>query len=196
MKRAFGLHLLSAACALPLGLLCTTDSHADEQVWEQLAQGGKVILMRHAPTNRGRDQGNSLLRDASCKKERNLSAEGQRQARVIGERFRARNIPIAEVRHSPYCRTTDTARLAFGSGAAAEYLSLLEVLAAEDAALQTRQLSRIIGSYTGTGNLVLITHEPNINAVSFEMMKHSDFLVLQPGGGDEFDEIGIVSWSD
>lgn len=47
-------------------------------------------------------------------------------------------------------------------------------------------------AYTGAGNLVLITHEPNVNAVSFEMMGHSDFLVLQPLGGSEFEELGVV----
>lgn len=154
------------------------------------------MLMRHGAVKQGPGYGNSLVRDPSCKTERNLSSEGEHQARVIGERFRERNIPIHEVRHSPFCRTSDTARIAFGNGIPAEYLSLLEILGPKEAAAQTAQLNQTIGSYVGKGNLVLITHEPNINAISFETMGHADFLVLQPKGGDKFDELGVVSWNE
>jgi len=170
----------------------TSPAHADDAVWNMLAEGGKVVLMRHAALNTGRGQGNSLLRDPSCKKERNLSSEGEREAAEVGKQFRERNIPISAVRHSPFCRTADTARIAFAQGEPADYLGLLEILGADEAAAQTRELSQAIGGYTGAGNLVLITHEPNINAVSFEMMKPSDFLVLRPLGGSEFEELGVV----
>jgi hypothetical protein len=59
---------------------------------------------------------------------------------------------------------------------------------------QTKQLNQIIGSYAGKENLILITHAPNINAVSFELIKQSDFLVLQPLGADKFEELGVVRW--
>ena len=36
-----------------------------------------------------------------------------------------------------------------------------------------------------------MTHEPNIHAVSFETMGTGDFLVLEPGGGEEFEELGV-----
>ena len=52
------------------------------------------------------------LRD--CARQRNLNAEGRRQARAIGTALRRLDIPVGEVVTSPYCRTRDTARLAFG----------------------------------------------------------------------------------
>lgn len=169
---------------------------ANDAVWAKLAEGGKVVLMRHASVVEGRNGGNSLLRDPSCKGEHNLSDKGRTEAKAIGERFRERKIPIEEVRHSPCYRTADTARIAFGGGREAGYLSLLEVLPADAAAAQTAKLNQVIGSYAGKGNLVLVTHEPNINAVSFEMMKPADFLVLQPKGGSNFDELGAVRWGE
>lgn len=171
-------------------------AQASDAVWERLAEGGKVVLMRHAAVNSGRGHGNALLRDPSCKKERNLSSVGQQDARSVGKQFQERNIPISEVRHSPFCRTADTARIVFAQGVPAAYLSLLEILGPNEAAAQTRELSQVIGGYTGTGNLVLITHEPNINAVSFEMTKPSDFLVLRPLGGSEFEELGVVRFKE
>lgn len=183
-----------AGAALSAGLLCMPHAQADDALWARLAEGGKVVLMRHGAVVEGRSGGNSLLRDPSCKNERNLSNEGRQQARVIGERFRERKIAIEAVRHSPYCRTSETAKLAFGSGSEVGYLSLLEVLGADAAAAQTAELNQVIGSYAGKGNLVLITHEPNINAVSFELMKPADFIVLQPKGGSEFEELGVMRW--
>lgn len=182
-------HIPLAATLLAVGLLGMAPARADDALWARLAEGGKVVLMRHASVV---DGGDSLLRDPSCKEERNLSDQGRQQAKAVGERFRARNIPLEAVRHSPYCRTTGTAKLAFGSGSEAAYLSLLEVLGAEEAAVQTAQLNQVIGAYAGKGNLVLVTHEPNIGAVSFEMVKPADFVVLQPKGGSEFEELGVV----
>jgi phosphohistidine phosphatase SixA len=185
-----------AGVLVSAGMAGAGHTQANDAVWQKLAEGGKVVLMRHASVNTGRGQGDSLLRDPSCKKERNLSGTGEREARATGKRFRERNIPISEVRHSPFCRAADTARIAFAQGVPAAYLSLLEILGADEAAAQTRALSDVIGGYAGEGNLVLVTHEPNINAVSFETMKHADFLVLQPKGGSEFEELGVVRWSE
>ncbi len=171
-------------------------AYANEDVWTKLVEGGKVVLMRHSSISKGRGFGNSLVRDPSCKAERNLSSEGEAEARAVGERFKQRNIPIAEVRSSPYCRAADTAKIAFGNVTPVDYLSLREVLSPEEAAAQTGKLNQAIGSYVGKGNLILVTHEPNIGAVSFETLGHSDLLVLQPKGGDKFDEIGVVTFKE
>lgn len=177
-----------------LALLVTSSAQANEALWTKLTEGGHVVLMRHASVSKGPGQGNPLLRDPSCRKERNLSSEGEREARVVGEAFRKRSIRVAEVRHSPYCRTADTARIAFGNATPVGYLSLREVLDTGAAAAQTAKMSEVIGSYAGKGNLVLITHEPNINAVSFETLKHADLLVLRPRGGDRFEELGVIAF--
>ncbi len=196
MNSAFNTRTLLLNIVFFLGTFSMNYACANEEMWDKLAEGGKIVLMRHASVEKEDEKGHSLLRDSSCKKERNLSNKGKHEARIIGEKFRARNILISEVHHSPFCRTTDTAIIAFGSGTPADLLSLLAVLEPDDAADQTERLSRFIGSYTGEGNLVLITHEPNIRAISFELLKYSDFLVLQPEGGDEFEELGVVRWED
>lgn len=165
---------------------------ADEAIWKSLEGGAKVIVMRHAPVERGKGRGNSSLRDPSCKKERNLSDEGIKQAIKIGEIFRQKNIPVTKILHSPFCRTADTARLAFDEVSSSELLFLLEVLPADIAAEQTDKLNNLIGSFKGPGNLVLITHEPNIRAISFETVKHLDFVVMNPEVDDSFEELGVI----
>jgi phosphohistidine phosphatase SixA len=167
---------------------------ADDTLWRALEDGGKVVLIRHAPVERGADAGDPLLRDPSCRRERNLSETGRRYAALLGQRFKQHKVPLARVLHSPYCRTTDTAHIAFGDARSVSYLSLLEVLGADEAIARTETLSRVIGEFRAEGNLVLVTHEPNIRAVSFELMKHLDALVIAPQG-DDYEELGVLRFS-
>ena len=194
---AFGCRSPKRSLALlPIALVTATVADADEgALWQALAEGGKVVLMRHAPVDRGSAAGSPLVRDPTCAGERNLSEQGQRFAALAGERFRTQRVPVERVMHSPYCRTTDTANLAFVDAQPAGFLSLIEVLGPEDASEQTEKLNDTIGTYEGAGNLVLVTHEPNINAVSFEMVKHLDMLVLEPSGDGDFEELGVIRFS-
>ena len=168
--------------------------YANEQgkIWKKLQNGGLVVLMRHASVNQGKESGNPLQRDPSCLKERNLSNKGKREAARIGEKFIAHKIPIERVLTSPYCRTVETAKIAFDRAQPVDFLSLLEVLPEEKAEANSAILMRRIGSYSGKGNLILITHRPNISAVTFEGVEKGAFLVLEPVGGDEFEEIGKI----
>jgi hypothetical protein len=87
-------------------------SPQDRALVRQLREGGLVIAFRHAVTDQGYD---SVAGDyADCGKQRNLDGRGRRQARAIGAAFRALALPVGAVRSSPYCRTRETARLAFG----------------------------------------------------------------------------------
>lgn len=176
-------------------LTITTSVFASDDLWATLLDGGKVILMRHATVMKGADKGNPLLRDVSCINERHLSNTGKRHAEIVGKQFKRRSIPIFEVRHSPFCRTTDTAKIAFGKATPADYLSLIKLLDPIEADNQTEELINIIGSYVGDANLILVTHKPNISAVSSKVLGHLDFLILQPKGDDEFEELGVIQFS-
>jgi len=181
---------------LMLIFVTTHSVYASEDLWKALKEGGKVVLIRHAPVEMGAAHGNPLLRDPSCKHERNLSTQGKLDAELVGSRFREHNISVSEVLHSPFCRTTDTAQFAFGKASPAAYLSLLEILGPEEAVRQTEILIQIIGSYVGDGNLVLVTHEPNIRAISFELMQHLDLLIVEPKGQGVFEELGVIRFTD
>lgn len=169
---------------------------SEAEIWQKLAGGGLVVLMRHATTNTGKGSGAPLMRDPSCLKERKLSSKGKKEAAQIGKMFVSKGVSVGDVLVSPYCRTTNTAKIAFGRGTATDFLSLLEVLSGEQADKFTEQLSRKIGSYSGSKNLVLVTHGPNIDAVSFDLVAQGAFLVFKPTGKDTFEEIGIINIAD
>ena len=78
-----------------------------------LQGGGYVIYFRHAETDFS--QTDTDTRNlADCSTQRNLIPEGRADARAIGQAFRALRIPVGRVLASKYCRTRQTARLAFG----------------------------------------------------------------------------------
>ena len=78
----------------------------------RLRGGGYVLAFRHAATDFSMTDKTRDLRN--CSRQRNLNADGRRQARRIGKAFRRLGIPVGQVLASPFCRTRETARLAFG----------------------------------------------------------------------------------
>jgi phosphohistidine phosphatase SixA len=79
----------------------------------QLRSGGYILYFRHAATDLSRNDA-QMTSFEDCPTQRNLTDRGRADARVIGAAIRALGIPIGKVRASPFCRTIETARLAFG----------------------------------------------------------------------------------
>ena len=74
---------------------------------------GGVLLVRHAVTESGLGDPPEFTL-GQCRTQRNLSPEGRRASRAMGEWARAHGIQPDAVRTSQWCRCQDTARLAFG----------------------------------------------------------------------------------
>ena len=80
-----------------------------------LRKGGFIFYARHGEATVGEDLPNFNFQD--CFAQRKLSEYGRRQAIYYGEIVRYLQIPIQSlVSASPFCRTIETAQLAFGSG--------------------------------------------------------------------------------
>ena len=108
MKRAIVLlaSLLWAALAL-----------ADPALVQMLREGGYVLYMRHAATDFSQSDARMTSYE-DCDSQRNLTEKGREEARQIGAHVKRLGIPIGDVLASPYCRTMETARLAFGKARA------------------------------------------------------------------------------
>ncbi|TDL65054.1 histidine phosphatase family protein [Rhodococcus qingshengii] len=82
---------------------------------DSLREGGFIFYSRHGEATVGRDLPN--LNFQNCLTQRNLSEKGRRQAIYYGDILRYLRILIKyPVASSPFCRTIETAQLAFGSG--------------------------------------------------------------------------------
>jgi hypothetical protein len=84
---------------------------------DELRKGGYVLYLRHTSTDFSQND-SRMTSHADCTTQRNLTDRGREEARMLGEHVKRFKIPIGEVLASPFCRTMETARLAFGKATA------------------------------------------------------------------------------
>lgn len=156
-----------------------------------LKAGGLVVFVRHGATTW------SGVDDISWPRERQrlLSPEGEGQARAMGAAFEARGWPVGEVRASPFARTTDMARLAFGRAEIdPELLGLISDTADRDGrSLYAQSLAR--QAVPAGQNLVLVTHSSNITAATGQTVPEGGAVVLRPAR-DKPEVLAVIAPGD
>lgn len=165
------------------GVLAPT-TYADEALWGKLKQGGHVVLIRHAATEPGVGDTPGFKLD-DCKTQRNLSEAGRAEARRLGEAFRSHGVPVSEMRSSQWCRCLETARLAFGEAHRVEPWSTLNSLFHERSreAEQMRAVSALGAGVKPPRNLVLVTHNFNIQAIAGISPATAEIIVTRSEAG-------------
>ena len=167
-----------------LAIACVPAWATDEaKLWEQLRQGGYVILVRHGSTASGLGDPPGFNAD-DCSTQRNLSDEGREEARRLGERLKRERVPIGKVYTSPWCRCRDTAMLAFGK--AEDWTPLSSVFDAPDRDREyTERVKKRIGTYSARemkGNTVMVTHNVNIASLTKLSVAPGEMVVVRPDG--------------
>jgi len=152
---------------------------ATEAGWALLRDGGHVVLLRHAQSPGSTEPANFDVED--CATQRNLSDRGKQQARKIGALFAARAERTDKVLSSRYCRTRDTARLAFGDRITEEFQQLDPIVAGSpEAEAQIEAVMEQIRGFTGSGNLVLVTHLETILALTGQPAREGEAVIVRP----------------
>ncbi len=154
----------------------------DDKAWAALKKPGAIVLFRHATAPGGGDPPGHKLDD--CSTQRNLDEEGRVQARRIGESFRAQGIKVEAVLSSQWCRTRDTAQLAFAGlpKDAPAFNSFFSDRSNE--AAQTSAARKQLLAWRGTGVLVVMTHQVNITALTGVSPASGEGIVLHRQSGD------------
>lgn len=180
---------LSRAAAAALGLLATCAIAADG--WDALAQPGAIVLFRHATAPGAGDP--PAFRLGDCSTQRNLSEQGRAQARAIGEQFRRRGIAVGAVLSSQWCRTRETARLAFGDRVREEpSFNSSFGQAPQQREAQTDAARRLLRQWQGPGVLVVVTHQVNITALAGHAPSSGEGVVVQPTAEGPLRVVGTV----
>ena len=163
MRRATAFVLAAALALSALPALTATAAPAQTDIWQELRTGrGYVVMLRHALAPGTGDPAGFRLGD--CSTQRNLSAEGRRQAIAIGAQWRRERMPIDRVLTSRWCRARDTARL-LAIGAVTAYPALDSSFTVSDATAARRaaEVRALIARHRGErGVLVLVGHQVNI----------------------------------
>ena len=185
--------IATLAC-LAAGPLVASDPAGEKNFWSLFQAGGRVVLLRHAQTDPGiGDPANFKL--GSCGTQRNLSAKGRADAKRIGTAFASRNIAVQEVLSSRWCRCADTAQLAFGR---VKPVAMLDSTFDDPASARRQKAEAVLAfaaAHTGPGNLVLVTHAQNIQALTGVSPAAGELIVVTLANHDEFTVIGRLALS-
>jgi phosphohistidine phosphatase SixA len=160
-------------------LLAGTPASATEAGWALLRNGGQVVFLVNANAPGSGDPANFDIEN--CRTQRNLSDRGRQQARRIGALISARAEPVGQVYASRYCRTLQTAHLAFGERLVEEMAALDPPSEDEDAAEGAAQeVTELIRTYSGSGNLVLVTHPETVEVLVGITPREGEAVIVAP----------------
>ncbi|MFN7123049.1 MAG: histidine phosphatase family protein [Hydrogenophaga sp.] len=150
--------------------------------WELLREGGCVVLMRHAQTDPGvGDPPNFKL--GECSTQRNLSEAGREQARRVGAAFVRERVKLDQVRSSAWCRCVDTAMLAFKQNTVWPPINSFFGAGGQDE--QSRAVLAAVQGWQAPRNLMLVTHQVNVTALTGEFLAMGEVVVTRPGTQDK-----------
>lgn len=161
-------------------------SDAYKSLVADLRQGGFVIYLRHAVTDTTAEP---VVRDlADCAWQRDLSPDGRRQAAAVGARLAELQVPVTTVEASPFCRTRQTAEIAFGrapkiNGDLFYHVTQTpEQVAAANALLK----ARLATPPPAGANIVLVGHSPTMKEASGVELPEGQAAVVRPVGDGTF----------
>ncbi len=143
----------------------------------KMREPGYLLMMRHAQTVAGiGDPEQFKLGD--CSTQRNLSPEGREQAQRIGRAFAQAGIRFDEVRASQWCRTRETARLAFGSELPWPVLNSTFRNRSEQPE-RSRQIVEFGRTMNKSHNVMLVTHQLTITALVGNWVDSGEVLAFR-----------------
>jgi len=167
----------------------------DAALLKQLREGGYVLYLRHTSTDFSRNDAN-MKSYADCANQRNLTDKGRDEARAVGEHIKRLGIPIGTVLASPFCRTMETAKLAFGK--AQPMNEVRGGPARPDDPSRYDPLRKLLGGYVPKGeNLVISSHGNPFHAVAGPpYLAEGEIAVVRPQGDSRFAIVGKIRVED
>jgi phosphohistidine phosphatase SixA len=155
-------------------------------VVDHLRDGGYVVFLRHAATDHSqKDRLGVPLTD--CGGQRNLNDAGRAQARSIGQAWRALELPLGDVLSSGYCRTRQTAELAFGRATIVPTLTGIPAEMVGTYTGRVRALRRMLGTKPPGGeNTIVVGHIANLEAATKVEIEEGDAAVFEPLGDGRY----------
>ncbi|MEK5507044.1 MULTISPECIES: histidine phosphatase family protein [unclassified Paenibacillus] len=207
MKRLVYACMLSLLLMTPIQIVGAAINTAEArpvkpELLSSLRQGGYILFVRHGEATLGEDQPNLVLGD--CSLQRNLSEEGKRQALLFGERIKSLQIPIqTPVIASPFCRTRETAELAFGAENVhvdpfwVRIYNLSGDVTAAEKESTLAELTSVLEKVPPSGtNKVIIAHSFPQGIGLGEIPNLGTVVVKPRGQGNGFDIVDRISFAE
>lgn len=165
---------------LPLIFVAVPSAGAEES-WALLSKPGAIVLLRHTSAPGTGDPPGFALGD--CATQRNLSEQGRAEARAIGAAFRSRGVAVGRVLSSQWCRTLETAELAFPGQVQPDPAFNSFFANPQNEPQTTAQALGSLSGWAGPGVLVAVTHQVNITALTGVVPREGEGVIVEMDGG-------------
>jgi phosphohistidine phosphatase SixA len=140
-----------------ISLPSTIKAELNENLINELKEGGKLVFIRHAIAPGAGDPKSFDIND--CKTQRNLNTNGRVQAKEIGNYLSNNKLLIDKVISSEWCRCKETALLAFKRFQTKSFLnSFYGSKFSKNKDQQMKDLKAFIKNWKSKKNLILVTH--------------------------------------
>ena len=154
-----------------------SNSYSSEKLIEELKEGEKIVLIRHALAPGSGDPINFNLND--CSTQRNLNIKGIEQSKKIGSFFTKNNILIDQVLSSEWCRCKDTAKFAFKDFKTFNALnSFFSPKFQKNKEKQMQDLLKYLNDWKSKKNLILVTHYVVILQTLDKAIKSGEMIIV------------------
>ena len=164
------------------------------QLIAALKGGGHIVYFRHAATDFSKND--EKMRDFDdCANQRNLTDAGRAQSKRIGASWRALGLPVGKVNASPFCRTRETAELAFG-----RYERATEARGGPGTATDAeryRPLSDLLSTPPAKGaNDIVVSHGNPFRALHPELpyLQEGEGAIIRPLGAGRHEVLGRITF--
>lgn len=193
MKRYLPFSILLSLACNPALLCADSDELPKEKLIERMQQGGLVLYIRHASTEKDyADQVTADVNDGST--QRVLSEKGWHEAVHLGNAFRFYKIPVGQVISSQYFRAWQTAWLAFGEYEKNADFNFIpaEDYSEEEVAKMKETVTPYLSEVPAQGeNTVIVAHDDPFEASTGIYPEPMGVTyVIEPKGNGEFTILG------
>ena len=163
-------------------------AHADEALWLRVAEEPNIVVLTRHMESAG---SNPLAGDPSgrCEGEHRLTAKGRADAHKLGRLFAQRSIKPVVIT-SPMCRCKETADIAFGDSRADADLRETASSNAERMRAFERKAAKLLLQHRGKNPVVFVSHRPNIDALTMELVDDGDLLVGRIAADGQVEVLG------
>lgn len=190
--------LFSLMAAAPVALISAKAAaeKSPSELVNALREGGHVVFIRHASTEKDyADQVDATMGD--CSTQRVLSEAGWAEARTIGSAFVRLAIPVDKVVSSEYCRSWQTADLAFGRYDKTSDLNFEpaeEYTEAQTKTMRDRMVPHLSLVPGGGANTILVGHDDPFEAATGIYPEPMGIaFILRPEGDGGFEVLGSIA---
>lgn len=161
----------------------------------ELRKGGYVLYMRHTSTDFSRNDANMASFD-DCANQRPLTDKGREEARAIAGHLKRLAIPVGRVYASPFCRTVETAMLAFGK--AEKMPEARGGPVRSDDPNRYLGLKKLLGEKPrpGTNSAISSHGNPYYAVFGPPYLAEGELAVVRPGGKTGYEAVARIRLAD